>query len=69
VFAATQRWWDRMAMILEWNKGQTINDDLVLLLYDDFFIFVITFHAKPPSHLTYDEDGNFVTECSHFVTN
>jgi hypothetical protein len=40
-----------------------------LLLYDDFSFFVIIFHAKPPSHPTYDEYGNFVTECSHFVTN
>ena len=42
--------------------SQTIYDDLVLLFYDDSFVFVIILRAKPPSLVTYDEARNFVIE-------
>jgi len=55
-------------MSSRWYTSQTINDDLVLLLYDDYFIFVIILHAKAPSLVTNDEPAHFVIECSHSVT-
>ena len=39
-----------------------IYDDLVLLFYDDSFVFVIILRAKAPSLVTYDEARNFVIE-------
>ena len=48
--------------------SQTIYDDLVLLFYDDSFVFVIILRAKAPSLVTYDEAGNFVIESACSVT-
>ena len=45
-----------------------IYDDLVLLFYDDSFVFVIILRAKAPSLVTYDEAGNFVIESACSVT-
>jgi len=42
--------------------SQTIYDDLVLLFYDDSFVFIIILHAKALSLITYDEARNFVIE-------
>ena len=39
-----------------------IYDDLVLLFYDDSFVFVIILRAKALSLVTYDEARNFVIE-------
>ena len=55
-------------MSSRWYTSQTINDDLVLLLYDDYFVFVIILRAKAPSLVTNDEPAHFVIECSHSVT-
>ena len=55
-------------MSSRWYTSQTINDDLVLLLYDDYFIFVIILRAKAPSLVTNDEPAHFIIECSHSVT-
>ena len=49
-------------MSSRWYTIQTIYDDLVLLFYDDSFVFVIILRAKAPSLVTYDEAGNFVIE-------
>ena len=55
-------WWDHGATSSRWYMSQTIYDDLVLLFYDDSFVFVIILHAKAPSLVTYDEARNFVIE-------
>ena len=55
-------------MSSRWYTSQTINDDLVLLLYDDYFVFVIILRAKASSLVTNDEPAHFVIECSHSVT-
>ena len=49
-------------MSSRWYTSQMIYDDLVLLFYDDSFVFVIILHAKAPSLVTYDEARNFVIE-------
>jgi len=54
-------------MSSRWYTSQTINDDLVLLLYDDYFVFVIILRAKALSLVTNDEPVHFVIECSHSV--
>jgi hypothetical protein len=59
------RWWDHDS---RWYRSQTINDDLVLLLYDDPFHFVIILCAKATSLVTNDEPEHFVIECSQLVT-
>ena len=68
---AETRWWDHIATSSRWDHGttssrwytsQTIYDDLVLLFYDDSFVFVIILCAKAPSLVTYDEATNFVIE-------
>ena len=48
--------------------SQTIYDDLVLLFYDDSFVFIIILRAKAPSLVTYDEARNFVIESACSVT-
>ena len=55
-------------MSSRWNKSQITNDDLVLLMYDNPFIFVIILHAKAPSLVRHDDLLNFVIECYHSVT-
>jgi hypothetical protein len=45
----------------------TFYDDLVLLFYDDPFIFVIILCVKAPSLVTNDEPTNLIIECSHSV--
>ena len=55
-------WWDHGATSSRWYTSQTIYDDLVLLFYDDSFVFVIILRAKAPSLVTYDKAGNFVIE-------
>ena len=45
-----------------------IYDDLVLLFYDDSFVFIIILRAKAPSLVTYDEARNFVIESACSVT-
>jgi hypothetical protein len=62
------RWWDHGAMSSRWCTRQTFYEDLVLLFYDDPFVFVIILRAKAPSLVTNDEPANFVIECSHSVT-
>lgn len=52
------RWWDHGAISSRWYTRQTINDDLVLLFYDDLFVFVIILRAKALSLVTNDEIGN-----------
>jgi hypothetical protein len=59
------RWWDHGAMSSRWCTRQTFYDDLVLLFYDDPFVFVIILRAKAPSLVTNDEPTKFVIECSH----
>ena len=61
-------WWDHGATSSRWYTSQTIYDDLVLLFYDDSFVFVIILRAKAPSLVTYDEARNFVIESACSVT-
>jgi len=44
-----------------------IYDDLVLLFYDDSFVFVIILRAKATSLVTYDEARHFIIESACFV--
>ena len=39
-----------------------------MLLYDDYFVFVIILRAKAPSLVTYDEARNFIIESACSVT-
>ena len=45
-----------------------ICDEFVLLFCDASLLFIIIFSAWAPSHITYDEDTNFVIESSSFMT-
>ena len=44
------------------DTGQTIYDDLVLMISDVVYIFVTVLRAKAPSLINHDEATNFVIE-------